>query len=50
MLVGTGIGLLVLNKGPELQELKIPVSNYLPSLALAPAFVAIGHRFRRRKP
>ncbi len=49
MLVGTGIGLLVLNKGPGLQELKLPVSNYLPSLILAPAFVGIGHRIRRPK-
>lgn len=48
MLVATGLGLLVLNKGPALRELQLPVSNYLPALVLAPLFVFIGHRFRRQ--
>jgi uncharacterized membrane protein YqgA involved in biofilm formation len=48
MLVATGLGLLVLNKGPALRELQLPVSNYLPSLVLAPLFVLVGHRLRRR--
>lgn len=49
MLVATGLGLLVMNKGPELRGLQLPVSDYLPSLILAPLFVLIGNAVRRRR-